>query len=83
MTSATTESKDQDSPVVVFSSPERLRAELMKSMLEAASIECHLANGQQAAFAGIGLFPVEIIVAESDAEQARQLILKDELRHDA
>ena len=60
--------------VVVYQLNEPIRAELLKSMLADSGIDCFIANGNQASFAGIDVIPVELLVASDDAERAIELI---------
>lgn len=70
-------------PVVVYTANEPLRVEVLKSLLEDSGIECQVSNGNQGAFAGVEVVPVELIVRTEFAEQARELIAAHDQLNDA
>lgn len=72
-----------DRLVVVYQVNEPLRAEMMKSSLEGAGIECQLNNGNQGSLAGVDIVPVELCVKSSDVDRARLLINAHEQANDA
>lgn len=74
---------ETDCLVVVFHANEALRAEMMKASLEGAGINCQLTNGNQGAFAGVDLVPVELSVRMADVERARVIIDAHEQANDA
>ena len=71
------------SPVVVYSANEPVRVEILRSLLQDAGIECQVANGNQGAFAGVDVVPVELIVRSEDARRARDLIAAHDQLNDA
>ena len=76
-------SPSDQSPVVVYSANEPVRVEILRSLLQDAGIECQVVNGNQGAFAGVDVVPVELIVRSEDARRARDLIAAHDQLNDA
>ena len=68
--------------VVVHQLNEPIRAELLKLMLTDAGIDCFIANGNQASFAGVDVISVELLVAPDEVERATTLIKAHETMND-
>ncbi len=59
---------------VLTTAPDQLIAESWCGLIRAAGIECRLQPGDTVGFLGISVFPVRLMVLESDVELAQSVL---------
>lgn len=64
----------------IYKTPSTARAALIRQLLTDAGIQVTVSGEHQGGLAGLNVAPVEIIVLESDADAAKEIIADAETR---
>ena len=59
---------------VLTTAPDQLIAESWCGLIRSAGIDCKLQPGDAVGFMGVSVFPVRIMVRESDVEEAKSVL---------
>jgi hypothetical protein len=69
---------DMNDPVVVFTTSDGIKADLIKNMLQDEGIKCALDGGDQTLFPGFIAINIKVMVEASHADRARKMIEEHE-----